>query len=98
MKVPKKQMSNVALCGWKVHAIEACWVGSVMHFWKVLMLVTVVQWAEMAVSKCKNTRKKRGRIKERIMVVMVGTLKLNEESYLYRMVYLMIHPWFVCGK
>lgn len=46
MKVPKKTRSKVLLWLWKVHAMEACWVGSVMHFWKVLVAVTVVQWAE----------------------------------------------------
>ncbi|KAF7141426.1 hypothetical protein RHSIM_Rhsim06G0172900 [Rhododendron simsii] len=34
MNVPKKTISRVALCGWNVHAMEACWEGSVMHFWK----------------------------------------------------------------
>lgn len=43
MKVPKKTRSRVALWGWKVHAIEACWVGKVMHFSKVLLAVVVLQ-------------------------------------------------------
>ncbi|GLT46268.1 hypothetical protein SLA2020_200440 [Shorea laevis] len=79
MNVPKKQRSNVALWGWKVHAIEACWVGSVMHFWKVLMAVTVVQWVETTVSKWEEKRKKKGRMKGRIMVVEERLLRLEIE-------------------
>ena len=63
MKVPKKTISKVALWGWKVHAMEACWDGSVMHFWKVLVEVMVVQWAETALCGWENwERKKRRRI------------------------------------
>lgn len=48
MNVPKKTISRVALCGWNVHATEACWEGSVMHFLKVFVVVTVVHRAETA--------------------------------------------------
>ncbi|KAK8654020.1 hypothetical protein V6N13_128000 [Hibiscus sabdariffa] len=71
MKVPKKQRSNVALWGWNVQAIEACCVGSVMHFWKVLEAVAVLQWAENAVFRWEMERKRK---KRKIMVV-----ELDEE-------------------
>lgn len=51
INVPKKQRSKVALRAWKVHAKEACCVGSVMHFWKVFVAVIVVQCAENAMCR-----------------------------------------------
>lgn len=76
MKVPKKTRSKVAFWGWKVHAIEACWVGSVMHFWKVLVAVTVVQWAENATPCRWEERRKR---KIRRSMVVVASWKSTEE-------------------
>lgn len=43
---PEKTNSTVELCLWNVHAIEASWEGNDMHFSKVFVVVTVVQWAE----------------------------------------------------
>lgn len=61
MNVPKKTISRVALWGWKVHAMEACWEGRVMHFWKVFVVVTVVHRAETTVGGWENRSENRRR-------------------------------------
>lgn len=66
MKVPKKTRSKVVLWWWNVHAMEACWVGRVMHFWKVLVGVEVVQWAEN-VTWGREKRRKRDKRKSILM-------------------------------
>ncbi|KAK9284559.1 hypothetical protein L1049_023734 [Liquidambar formosana] len=68
MKVPQKTRSRVALWGWNVHAMDACWVGSDMHFSKVLVAVTVVQWAEAAL--CGPEETKREKMKRRNNMVV----------------------------
>ena len=56
IKLPKKTTSRVALWGWNVQAMEACCDGSVMHFWKVLVGVSVVQWEEIVGFGKKKTK------------------------------------------
>lgn len=67
MKAPKKTRSRVELWEWYVHAMEACWVGRVIHFSKVLAGVEVVQWAQN-VTLGREKRKKRQKRKSILMV------------------------------
>jgi uncharacterized membrane protein len=74
MKVPKKTRSRVELWEWYVHAMEACWVGSVIHFSKVLVGVVVVQCAQN-VTLGRERRKKR---QKRKSILVVGRRVSNE--------------------
>lgn len=70
MNVPKKQRSRVELCGWYVHAIEACCVGSEMHFSNVFVDVVVVHLPETEAGSFVERRRKRVNVK---VVVDIAT-------------------------
>lgn len=67
MKVPKKQRSRVPLCGWYVHAIDACCVGREMHFSKLFVAIVVVQCPARELGSFVARRSKNVRIKVAIV-------------------------------
>lgn len=67
MKVPKKQRSRVPLCGWYVHAIDACCVERDMHFSKLFVAVVVVQCPARELGSFVARRSKNVRIKVAIV-------------------------------
>ncbi|KAH0934672.1 hypothetical protein HID58_011789 [Brassica napus] len=77
MNVPKKQRSRVALCGWYVHAIEACCVGREMHFSKVLVAVVVVHLPE---TDAERRRKRNVREEKKMGKTTTVTMKESLEG------------------